>query len=266
MQKCGIKLVVSDMDGTLLNSKGDLPPNFGALFERMKRNGITFCAASGRQIFNIKTKFPDMLDDMYFIAENGAYATYRDETLMEYALTREEIGRFRKAAIGIPNTFIVVSAKKHAYIEAHDPVFLERLRSYAGRLKEVENVSQISDDTFFKFTLCDFENPLENSLPHFLKFRGDFQVETSGPKWMDITRMEANKANAVRAVQERLGVTPAQTVVFGDYLNDLRMVEECPNSYAMANAIDRVKAAAGNLAPSSEECGVAAVLDRILPQ
>lgn len=260
-----IRLVVSDMDGTLLNSKGEIPAAFPSLLERMKRNGVTFCAASGRQIFNIKTKFPDMRDGIYFIAENGAYATYGDETLIELAISREDVKNFRETAIGIPNTHIVLSGKRNAYIEAHDPDFLARLRSYSGHLKETRDVSQIEDDTFFKFTLCDFDNPLKNSLPRFVKFRGEFQVESSGPRWMDITRKEANKAAAVRLIQRRLGITPEETVVFGDYLNDLRMIEECPNAYAMANAIDAVKKAAKNEAPSCEDGGVAEVLDRMLP-
>jgi hydroxymethylpyrimidine pyrophosphatase-like HAD family hydrolase len=65
-----------------------------------------------------------------------------------------------------------------------------------------------------------------------------------------------DKAVAVRAIQDRLDITPAQTMVFGDYLNDLAMLGTADWSYAMANAHPDILAAARFVAPSNEENGV----------
>ena len=61
-----------------------------------------------------------------------------------------------------------------------------------------------------------------------------------------------------------LGVTPAQTAVFGDYLNDLLMLEAGDWSFAMGNAHPDMKAAARYIAPSNGEHGVLMVVDRLV--
>lgn len=263
-----IKLVVSDMDGTLLDSNANLPPNFYELWERMQKHNIVFCAASGRQIHNMKIKFPvpSIMEKIYFVAENGAYATHKNTELIELTLQKEDVIKFRKIALKIPDTYIVLSGKKYAYIENCEPAFLEKLKSYSGHLLESNDISKIDDDSLFKFTICDLKNPLHNSLPHFTQFRENFQVECSGTKWMDITRKEATKANAIKFIQQKLNISPKETIVFGDYFNDLQMLKDCPNSYAMTNAPQTIKDACKHIAPSNENGGVAIILDKILPK
>ena len=69
-----VKLVVSDMDGTLLNSKGEVSPLFFDLFKQLKEKNIIFCAASGRQYNSIVSKLDAIKNDIYIIAENGGIA------------------------------------------------------------------------------------------------------------------------------------------------------------------------------------------------
>ena len=65
-----------------------------------------------------------------------------------------------------------------------------------------------------------------------------------------------DKSQAVRAVQSRLGISPAQTMVFGDYLNDLGMLGTADWSYAVANAHRSILDAARYVAPSNTDNGV----------
>ena len=69
-----VKLIASDMDGTLLNGKGELDPAFFPLFRELELRGIRFAAASGRQYDGLLRTFAPVADRMLFIAENGAYA------------------------------------------------------------------------------------------------------------------------------------------------------------------------------------------------
>ena len=73
-----------------------------------------------------------------------------------------------------------------------------------------------------------------------------------------------NKGLAVRALQKALGISPQQTAVFGDFLNDLEMMSEATYSYAVANADPRVKAAANYQAPANTEHGVVTVIKQLL--
>ena len=73
-----------------------------------------------------------------------------------------------------------------------------------------------------------------------------------------------NKGSAVKAVQADLGVTPGQTAIFGDFLNDLEMMPLAKWSFAMANAHPDIIEASNYVAPSYKENGVITVLAKLL--
>lgn len=266
MEKPDIKLVASDMDGTLLNSRAEIAPEFFPIFERMRKYGIKFAAASGRQIHNMKVKFTGIEDEVYFAAENGAYLTKGGKELLCLSLTRDEVCGFLEIARKIPNSYIVVSAKKYAYIENPEPIFLARLSSYSGYLKPVKDISKVTDDTFFKFTICDLTNPTTNALPHFEKLGTNYQVKVSGVKWLDITHKDADKGKAISLIQKIENISPDNTAAFGDYLNDIEMLRDSHFSYAMENAHPDVKSIAKFKTASNDEKGVVKALDMIIPK
>ena len=153
---------------------------------------------------------------------------------------------------------------KYAYIENPDPIFLERLTSYSGYLKPVKDISEVEDDTFFKFTICDLINPTANSFPHFKDFQDSFQVKVSGSKWMDITHPKADKGNAIKLLQKKLNIKKEESVAFGDYLNDIEMLNAVKYSYAMENAHPEIKKNAKYQTYSNNDFGVAKAISTIL--
>ena len=69
-----IKLVASDVDGTLLpEGSSDMNPELYDVIRRLKEKGIVFAAASGRQMNSVRRVFRPVLDDVYFISNNGGY-------------------------------------------------------------------------------------------------------------------------------------------------------------------------------------------------
>jgi len=68
-----IRLIASDLDGTLLEKDGTLPAGIFDMVERLTRMGITFAAASGRQYSNLVRLFGPVAHQMAFVCENGAY-------------------------------------------------------------------------------------------------------------------------------------------------------------------------------------------------
>jgi hydroxymethylpyrimidine pyrophosphatase-like HAD family hydrolase len=86
----------------------------------------------------------------------------------------------------------------------------------------------------------------------------------SGEHWVDVMNSTANKGAALRGLQRALGITPAQTMVFGDYLNDLEMLDAADWSFAMANAHPEVVRRARHLAPSNNDNGVLRTISRVL--
>ena len=81
---------------------------------------------------------------------------------------------------------------------------------------------------------------------------------------MDVMNSGVNKGAALRTIQEKLGISREETMSFGDYLNDYELLLEAKESYAMANAHDKLKEIAAHIAPSNREQGVMRVIRREL--
>lgn len=89
-----IKLIASDLDGTLLqNGSQALTSRAVPLICRLAEKGILFAAASGRQYPNLVRLFGAAAKDMAFICENGAFAVYRDEVIAKAVMEPISTGR-----------------------------------------------------------------------------------------------------------------------------------------------------------------------------
>lgn len=86
----------------------------------------------------------------------------------------------------------------------------------------------------------------------------------AGDMWMDCMAKGVNKGHAVKMIQESLGITPQETMAFGDQLNDLEMLDRAYYSFAVANARDEVRKAARFQADSNVNNGVLKILKQLL--
>ena len=157
----------------------------------------------------------------------------------------------------------MVCGKRAAYVERTDEAFLAEVRRYYVEHRVVDDVTAVDDD-FIKVAVFDFDSAERSTAPALAPFAGTHQVVVSGEHWVDVMTRTANKGTALRALQRTLGITPAQTMVFGDYLNDLEMMDAAEWSFAMSNAHPDVIARARHLAPSNDENGVLRTISRVL--
>lgn len=263
-QLSDIKLVASDMDGTLLNSKSELSPDFYPIYHKLKEFGVKFVAASGRQLYNLQHKFGDIADEMTFIAENGAYIMEKGREMHIEALSKESVIELLHIARQIPRSYIMLCGRKKAYIDSNEPEFMDIFRLYVANYATVDKFEEVLDDDIFKVTICDMIDSSENSYTHFKPLSDRYQVKVSGKTWLDVSTLNANKGYALDILQKSLGISKEETMVFGDYENDLEMMGEAYFSYAMANARPAVKAVARFEAPSNDEKGVLQVLQKLI--
>lgn len=230
-----IKLIVTDVDGTLLNDNHELHPDFWKIEEQLTKKGILFSIASGRQFYNLESKFEKIKDRTMFFAENGTYVSHKGKELyvnpIEKAAAREFINLGRK----LKDTYLVLCGKESAYIETQDETFRNEIAKFYERLQVVEDLTKV-DDTYLKVTLCNFNGVEENTFPHFRNYTERFKVAVAARIFIDITALDANKGNAIKGIQKELNITEEETLVFGDYLNDLEMMQVAKHSYAMKNA------------------------------
>jgi Cof subfamily protein (haloacid dehalogenase superfamily) len=259
-----IQLIATDVDGTLLNSQHELSPDFYDVFNQLKAREVLFVLASGRQYHNLRKQFASIADDVVFIAENGSYVVSQDRELLVQALAPAVVRELILLARQIPDVRVVLCGKQAAYVDYTEPGFLAQLRQYYECVAVVPDLLQVTADEFLKIALLDEQDAERNSLPHFERYRGQLQVTVSGRYWLDLAHGLASKGRALAVLQQQHGLAPEQTMVFGDYLNDLDMMPRAHYSYAMANAHPQIKEAARYLAKSNDEHGVVAVLRQVL--
>ena len=86
-----VKVIVTDMDGTFLNdAKTYNQPRFMAQYQELKKRGIKFVVASGNQYYQLISFFPELKDEISFVAENGALVYEHGKQLFHGELTRHE--------------------------------------------------------------------------------------------------------------------------------------------------------------------------------
>ncbi len=259
-----IKLVVSDLDGTLLNSKHEVSSLFFKLFEDLKKHDILFVAASGRPYYSITEKLNTIKDDIIIIAENGGIAMEQKQLLLSTPLNTSRLVDITKIIDANPNIHPVYCTKNKAYFSNKSSVqVISTLREYYPNFDTTENTDAIEED-IIKIALYHAKDSETYLYPLFKTFETDYDVKISGKYFLDISDPLANKGHALNLIQQKYNITPDQTLVFGDYNNDLEMLKLATFSVAMANAHKNVLAAANYKTKSNDNFGVEVVLKQLL--
>lgn len=261
-----LKLIAVDMDGTLLDGEGHVPDALWPLLDRLKERGVLFVPSSGRQLATLRRTFDGHDSDMVFIAENGAYVVHGDEEISTDAVdpgfAASVVRRVRDLFCGGSDIGLVVCGKRSAYIERTDAAFRAEADRYYAALEEVGDLLAV-EDQILKLAIFDFDEAA-NTAPDLEDWKATHQVVVSGHHWIDVMNQGVNKGLALERLQAALGVTRDQTAAFGDYLNDLELLEAAGLSFAMANAHPDLLARARYRAPANTENGVVATVERML--
>ncbi|MFI6874220.1 Cof-type HAD-IIB family hydrolase [Streptomyces sp. NPDC050400] len=263
-----VRLVVTDMDGTLLDADGRAPDSLWPLLAELNRRGIVFCPASGRQYATLADQFAAVDDGgMVYIAENGTYVVRDGAEIssdpLDPAVAAWIVKEVRALTGDGVDVGAVVCGKKSAYVERSDEAFMTEVRKYYHRHRIVDDATAVDDD-ILKVALFDFGRADRTTAPALEPLTRTHKVVVSSEHWVDVMNPTANKGVAVRGLQRALGVTAAQTMVFGDYLNDLEMLDTADLSYAMANAHPDVLSRARHRAPANTDNGVVRTIRQVL--
>lgn len=265
-----LHLVVTDMDGTLLDGEGRVPSGLAEVVARLRERGIIFCPASGRQLANLRHTLGEVVADTAIIAENGTLVVDAGRELLRDTITRQQavrviqtVRRLAGPGQGL-DVGAVVATPQVAYVERADERFLAEVDTYYASRQVVPDLTALSLDDVLKVAVHDFVDAERLSAPYLAAGAPELQAVVSGLHWTDLMPAKASKGRALAVLRQRLGVTPAQTAVFGDYLNDVELFDEAEMTFAMANAHPDVLAAARFQAPANTEQGVLRVLEELL--
>lgn len=253
-----IKIIFSDMDGTLLTSANKLPDGFDDMMAELRRRGVIFAPASGRQYFSLLKTFSKYVDEFLFLAENGTLVMHREIEIFSSPIDRAAVDKVLAVTDSLTKILRVWCGKRDAYIIRRDdtPANQAELDKYYTHNAVVDTFAEI-DDTPIKVAMFDVTaHADENIYRHLSAFYDDLQVVLSSDYWVDVMAKGINKGEAVRNVQRILGIAPEECAAFGDYLNDYEMIQAVGHGFAMANAHPDLKKIARYETASNDEFGV----------
>lgn len=261
-----IALVVVDMDGTLLDANGNLPEGLEGLLTQLRDNGTSFVPASGRQLATLRNLFAnlDPAPDS-FLAENGAVIADGSATIvadsMDPAVVNRIIDTVRDSGL---NNGLVVCQPDCAYVERSDEVFLKEVSKYYHEHTVVEDLHGVEGDVV-KLAIFDVDDAESSSWPVLRDAATpELRPALSGEHWVDLMMPTVDKGKSLQKLAEHRGISMNSVVVFGDYLNDLQMIEAAGLSFAMANGHADIIAAADYVAPANTDNGVVTTTKRLI--
>ena len=262
-----IRLIASDIDGTLIkDSTPDLYPEMVEAISQLKKKGILFCAASGRQYASVKNVFRDVTEEIAYIVENGAQIRYQGRDIAvtpmkkEYA---EGIMAMLRPYYGSCGT--VISTTKGSLVECKDQDFIDLLTyGYHNTFRQVDDVLAEGEE-IIKISIYHKDSIRQLGESTLIPAWEDkVKACMAGDEWVDFMDASVDKGNALKVLQKHLGITKEETMAFGDNNNDIGLMLAAGESYAVENAVKEVKEAAGKICPGYAEKGVYKIIKNLL--
>lgn len=270
-----IKMVVSDLDQTLLNSDATFSPETLDAIRAAEAKGIFFTICSGR-IFPMLEVYTRTLDIQGpVITTNGAAIVdgKSGKLLSKHTIPHEiavrilDFARERdydySALTGQVSYFSGNSQRikrfeRYNEIAESDGLKAMRLEYFNGR-----SYTNIEND-ILKMLLYQIPAEEFSSVTAFLDSIPEIHFTSSDEGLLDIMAAGTNKGTAVAEVRKFLGLTKEQVCVFGDYINDLAMFEEAGLTVAVANAHEELKSKALYVTDANDRAGVARALEALI--
>lgn len=261
-----IKLIITDLDGTFLNSQGDYDREAFLTFRALlDEKGVHFAACTGKQCERVEELFGEFSQDVWIVGDSATRIKHNGDIVFQ-SLIDNTLG------LAIINTLQEVSTRhviiactpEAAIVHASTPAHLkDKVRRSYTRMLETDDFSTIASD-FIKITVFDEEGNCPSTRPHLAPFEDDVYIVVSEAAWIDIADYGIHKGTTVQKLQQILGVTAAETMAFGDGYNDIELLAEADYSFAMRNAFEETKAAARFVTGTNDENAVMETVKSLL--
>ncbi len=254
-----MKLVVSDLDGTLLNMESQITTYTKTTVKKLVSSGIEFAIATGRGRASAVKLKKDIGLDIYLICNNGANIYDKEErSIFEKIIdkkTSQEIIKLLKERKVAYNGFI----DDNFYRDEYDK------NDYSKRVDFMEHILFNIEDCPALHKIIIVENSdaiLKINEELREKFSDVVEITISDPECIDIVPKECSKGNALKIIAQEMGIDMNRIMAFGDGENDLDMLRKVGHPVVMENAQEVVKKEINNTAPKNIENGVALYLEK----
>lgn len=245
-----IKLIVSDIDGTILPyHEKVMPEDIYSLIRQIHEKGIRFMIASGRDVGGIKALFQPVQDVIGYIAGNGTLYVEGDETIFTQPFEQGYIREFLESIKEDRNLMPVIMTPKNYYIVIDGSENAKEMQRQIAAKKagvpycEVGSVHDI-EETICKLGVFQKQILEPWEVQELRKQWSELELVCGGGQWLDVTQRGANKGTALERILKRYHMTSDNLMTFGDNENDLQMLSLAKYGYAVANAAECAREAA----------------------
>ncbi len=236
-----VKLFITDMDQTLLDDDSQLPKRTQEIIDRLEKEKKMFIVASGRTLTNLEYKFKDIDHNLSFISDNGAIVKHKGEILHTEVIDENQAESVINTMRAMKDANIVVIKADMAYIENDREDHMDVLREYYNKLTVVDDLMNYRDGVI-KITSLSLNDSHENYLNHVEnKLDDGLHGVESGDVWIDVTKKGVNKGKSLQILMDKYDIKPEEVVSFGDYFNDLEMIQIAKYGYVVENGAEGLK-------------------------
>ena len=273
-KKMDIRVIATDMDGTLLDPKGQLDlPRLEKILDKLDQCDIRFVIATGNEVHRMRQLLGHLAERVVLVVANGARIFENNELLQaqtwDDAMVDRALAHFKGREC---QDQFVVTAMNGGFVK-EGTVFTELDKFMTPEMIEklyqrMQFVDEFDSNLFggvLKMSMVVGEERSDSVLQEINDlFDGHVRAVSSGYGCIDILQDGIHKAWGLEELLKRWNLKPEQIMAFGDSENDIEMLELAGISYAMENAEDRVKEIATEVAPANSQAGVYQVLENWL--
>ena len=285
------KLIVIDLDGTMLDSYGQVTQNTKNAIKNAIEKGIDVVIASGRPIDSIKSIAKDIGSEKYFIAGNGAliYDIPKDEILYDKYMKKEKVLEIIKICeensisynVYTDKTILAKSLKYNVlYYYKENLKKPEDKRTHINIVENIyDYIQKMQEEKFLKITICDDSKAIFQSIIRKLEQIKDIEildvshmsrkVIEQGTEqipieyyYTEISSENVDKWYAIEFLMKKLQIQKEEIITIGDNSNDKKMIKEAGLGIVMGQSMPQLKAIADYITSSNTEEGVAKAIEK----
>ena len=260
-----IKMILCDLDGTLLNSKSTVSIRTIETIQKVRKQGVLFGIATGRSPLAV-----DCLLDKWQIKpyvdilvgfNGGQYIDYQqNENVLLYELDGHLIKEIKALYEHFEMSFCIFDQYQlHATKQTDLIEHLAKGNQFELCIDDLEQFIQTQAPKL----LIDGEEEVINEVEKFYSKHLDprYRGVRSTKNLFEFLNPEVSKTKGIEKVAQKYNMTLENVCVFGDELNDLEMIRDCGVGVCMANGNPKVKAVANAITLSHDEDGVAVFIE-----
>ncbi|QZY55219.1 Cof-type HAD-IIB family hydrolase [Crassaminicella profunda] len=259
------KAVISDLDGTLLNSDHRISDYTKKIIKNVVEKGIKFFIATGRHHMDASHIKEELSLDTTLISANGSRVHRAEEEIFACDLEGEIVKEILK--MDFDDSVYKNIYQGNQWLAEKENLWLSEFKNESGFFYEVADFKSLKSYEAAKiFFICEEHEKLVQVKEKLEKNYGKkLNIAFSLPQCLEIMARGVSKGHALQKVLKEYNIHPEEVVAFGDGFNDLEMLTVAGKGLVMGNANDKLKEALPNheIIKTNDEDAVANYLEKL---